>query len=523
MDITIPNIRSKYISIFNGVMGIGGLFIIASSPLFTGQNDPFWLRSTIGGLVFLISLLFYRIPAWKNKYFFYSFYGAVSLIQAWLVVLCLLNTGHNLAYWNQFLVLTVLAGSFFIHFNAYKIYALGVVFLLLLGIFFTLEDALLPYLVFVPLILVFNGVLVQHRGKSISRLQTIASLSEEGPTPIIEISADEHISFVNEQFCLLLGYSREEVIGKPFSYILGQTQEENQVVRMISSGTLTTSEMMLKKKDGTKIHTLFSLTGYRTGSEAVHGAVGTITDITGLKAVELQLKERNEQMDLFLYKATHDLKGPLASVKGILDLALQDSEAEPVKKYLQMALTSTERLDQALIDLLQVVRLNKAELQIEPIDCPELINDILFSLKHMPESVDVMIERRILLNRPFYSDKNTLTTILLNLIVNAIKYKRDGAQAHKVIIAVKLREQALEVEISDNGEGIREEIQHKIFDMFYRGNKKSKGTGLGLYIVKQGVDKLGGTISLNSVPQQGTTFTLVIPEHNIHSFINKTR
>ena len=111
----------------------------------------------------------------------------------------------------------------------------------------------------------------------------------------------------------------------------------------------------------------------------------------------------------------------------------------------------------------------------------------------------------------FFSDKNTLTTILQNLIVNAIKYKREADVAHQVSVEIVPKGNGIQLKVKDNGEGIKPEIQPKVFNMFYRGNKRSKGTGLGLYIVRQGTDKLGGTLQLKSKHGEGTTFVLAIP------------
>ncbi|MCB0855382.1 MAG: HAMP domain-containing histidine kinase, partial [Bacteroidetes bacterium] len=230
-----------------------------------------------------------------------------------------------------------------------------------------------------------------------------------------------------------------------------------------------------------------------------------------LKEVEEQLKERNHQMDLFLYKATHDLKGPLTSVVGILNIALQDCLQPEIKQYIELALISTDRLDNAILDLIHVTRLNKAQIKPEPIDCHRIVGEILQSLEHIPGRRQIDFQTDISMRLEFNSDRNSLLSILQNLITNAMKYRRDGDHSHVVNISIQPEKNGIRILVRDNGEGIRPEIQEKVFNMFYRGNKKSKGTGLGLYIVNQSIQKLKGEISIHSVVDEGTTFSVWLP------------
>lgn len=332
---------------------------------------------------------------------------------------------------------------------------------------------------------------------------------------LIMTDLEESITFVNKQFCTLFEYDREEVLGKSLSELLEAEPNPEKVKQRKENrlkGKSEIYESLQRKKNGEKIWTLVSVSPYiDIQTQAIKGSIVAMTDIGELKKVEEQLKERNEQMDLFLYKATHDLKGPLASVKGILNIAIQDCLQPEIRQYIEMALTSTDRLDGALVDLLHVTRLNKSKLKVEPVDLLSLVGEILQSIDHMSERRDVDFSPQILYRDPFPTDRNSLTSVLQNLIVNAVKYKKEGEYQHLISITINPYKDGIKIEVKDNGEGIKPEIQEKIFTMFYRGNKRSRGTGLGLYIVKQSVEKMGGTLELDSTYGIGTTFSLYFP------------
>jgi len=332
---------------------------------------------------------------------------------------------------------------------------------------------------------------------------------------LIMTDLEEVITFVNKQFCRLFGYEREEVLGKSISELLEDKPDLEKIKQRKQNrleGKSEIYEARQRKKNGENLWTLASVSPYRDiQTDKIKGSIVAMTDISELKAVEQQLKERNEQMDLFLYKATHDLKGPLASVKGILNIAIMDCLQPEIRQYIEMALTSTDRLDSALVDLLHVTRLNKSNLKVESVDLPSLVGEILQSIDHMSERRDVEFLTNIGHRLPFPTDRNSLSSVLQNLIVNAVKYKKGGEYQHRISIVIDSFQEGVKIVISDNGEGIRPEIQKKIFNMFYRGNKKSRGTGLGLYIVKQSIDKMGGDLQLESTHGEGTTFSIYLP------------
>jgi signal transduction histidine kinase len=177
--------------------------------------------------------------------------------------------------------------------------------------------------------------------------------------------------------------------------------------------------------------------------------------------------------------------------------------------------TSAEKLDGFILDILDYSRNARTEVNSEEIDFRELFNDVKTHLKFMGtgnRNVDVrlVIESK----RPFYSDRSRLSVVLNNLISNGIRYCNPVEGQPFVLLHVSSDDNGTTLSIADNGIGIDSKYHEKIFDMFYRVSQKSAGSGLGLYIVKETVEKLRGTLRFESEPGKGTKFIIFLPDLN---------
>ena len=237
---------------------------------------------------------------------------------------------------------------------------------------------------------------------------------------------------------------------------------------------------------------------------------GVQTDITERKKTEKELLETNQELDTFFYKASHDLKGPLASVMGIVNLARFEMQNEITDKYFGMIETSVKRLDRTLMDLIELARTRKGANKLNKINLKSLIEEILNSLKHVPDFSRINFEIKIDHNLEIIADKVLILSVFQNLIHNAINYCNH--QSPWVKIRVTSKNNGIEIEVADNGKGIPEKIRSRVFEMFYRGHPDSTGSGLGLFIVKNALEKMNGTISFESTTNQGTVFTVFIPD-----------
>ena len=256
----------------------------------------------------------------------------------------------------------------------------------------------------------------------------------------------------------------------------------------------------------------------------VKGKVEQITvihiDISQLKKAEKKLKTQNNkliklnaELDRFVYSASHDLRAPLASLLGLIDLSQREKLNPALTQYLQLMNTSIIKLDSFISDITDYSRNLRLKSKVEKIDFNVFINDIYNGLAFMnPDKMDFSLK---IVGRPlFYSDPDRLKLILSNLISNSIRY-RSAYHKLKIKLVVKKTKDKVEISVEDNGLGIQEKYQAKVFEMFYRANDKNTGSGLGLFIVKETIDKLKGSIKMQSVVNKGTTFNIIIPNNSL--------
>ena len=230
------------------------------------------------------------------------------------------------------------------------------------------------------------------------------------------------------------------------------------------------------------------------------------------KLTKAQLESINDELNDFMYKSSHDLKGPLASIIAITDLAAGKITEKERMQYIDMISKSTTKLSNILDDLLNAARIGHGEVQHETINIADFIAEISGILENTQDGQKTHIEIEADKKLEVKTDKNLLRNILHNLIENSIKYRRTSIDNCFVKISAHKQNSELHITVTDNGQGIPEKSLPKVFDMFVRANITSPGTGLGLYLVKKSVDKLNGTIKLNSKEGKGTTIDIFLPE-----------
>lgn len=227
-----------------------------------------------------------------------------------------------------------------------------------------------------------------------------------------------------------------------------------------------------------------------------------------------RLNKANKDMDSFFYSTSHDLRAPIASILGLANLAKIELKDEIALKYFDMVENRVKKMDMVIGDILQLARSTKAELKFETIDFQKLLQEVIADVKFNKGAKAIELHYKADASHVLQSDYNQVKIILGNLISNAVKYHH--VEQDKPFIAVRFTNQSNEIimEVEDNGTGIAKEHQEKIFNMFYRASTQSEGTGLGLYIVNEAVNKLHGTILVKSEKNKGTTFTVRLPKIN---------
>jgi len=231
----------------------------------------------------------------------------------------------------------------------------------------------------------------------------------------------------------------------------------------------------------------------------------------------IELKETNQELDRFVYSVSHDLSAPLKSILGLVNISKLNSNPEDHKLYFSKIENSVVRLDEFIKEVLDYSRNKRLESSMEQCLLKDLCAEILENLNHMEGYQDINVDLSDLTLPQIQSDKVRLKMILNNLLTNSIKYQKHVPE-HRPFIRISSRKKAnaVVIEIEDNGEGMKPEVQEKIFNMFYRGHKKSKGSGLGLYIAREAAEKIHGTIVVKSVYGVGSTFTLELKDRNLN-------
>lgn len=223
------------------------------------------------------------------------------------------------------------------------------------------------------------------------------------------------------------------------------------------------------------------------------------------------LKHTNEELDRFVYSVSHDLSAPLKSVKGLISLSHYEPDGS-LRGYLDKINLSVSRLEKFIIDILDYSRNNRQELRPEKLDVSLLVKEVLENLSYVENFQKIKIDTKGLKDNSIFTDATRLRIILNNLIGNAIKYhKTNGSLVPFISISSQLDNDAIRIEVKDNGEGMSQDVQSRIFEMFYRGSTNSEGSGLGLYIAKESAEKIRGKLTVESEEGSGTTFTLTLP------------
>ena len=247
---------------------------------------------------------------------------------------------------------------------------------------------------------------------------------------------------------------------------------------------------------------------------------GTSVDITETKMFEERLEKQNaeliktnSELDSFVYSASHELRAPLASLLGLVNIMKIEDEREEVDERLVMMENSIMRLDGFIGDIIAYSRNRHLALKKEKVNFNILIEKALEDLWYLKNTNKIRISTKIDTDFDFYSDSKSVSVLLNNFLSNAIKYYDPEKSEPFIQISVKTTSESAVVEIKDNGLGIKKKSQERIFDMFYRDSTGEMGSGIGLFIVKEIIGKLGGTIVLDSEPQIGSTFIISLPNN----------
>jgi signal transduction histidine kinase len=246
--------------------------------------------------------------------------------------------------------------------------------------------------------------------------------------------------------------------------------------------------------------------------------IGTAQNITNqidaqnaYKQKNAELKQINNELDQFVYKTAHDLRAPLANITGLIGLMRMETNPKILSTYFDLQEKSISRLDTFIQKITNYTKNTRLPIHNEKINFNLIVDNVLREHMFITGSEDVKKKLTVDNSQKYYSDSERITIILNNLISNAIQFRDSNKDSNDLDIAISLEGKFIHICVRDNGVGIPEDYKQKVFDMFFRGHKSADGSGIGLYIVKETVNKLGGSILLNTEEGVYSEFNILIP------------
>jgi two-component system, sensor histidine kinase and response regulator len=234
-----------------------------------------------------------------------------------------------------------------------------------------------------------------------------------------------------------------------------------------------------------------------------------------LKEKNQRLKKLHSEMNQFVYSLSHELRGPLMSISGVSKLAKLEVSDPNVLEYFEMIDTATGKLDDFIYKMLDFYRSTKIDNKVTEIHFVDILEQQMKAYEEKFDLSQFNIEVQVNQNFPFFSDDSKIRVILNNLFSNAVQFQKHQPGEKKINLAVEVNELEVSIVVSDNGIGIEDRFKEEVFNLFSRATQRNVGTGLGLYMVKEAVEQMGGKIFLDSEINQGTTMSIVLPSLKI--------
>ena len=234
---------------------------------------------------------------------------------------------------------------------------------------------------------------------------------------------------------------------------------------------------------------------------------------TTVKKRTSELQRTNQELDTFLYQSSHALRRPIVHVKGLVQLARIEPDPREVEGLYDKLDDTATRMDLMLKKLVMASEIYVTKPQVEQIEFEQLIKEVWSSLTDTLKAQSVRLEYTIPKETKFRADRKLLKIMFLNLLENAIFYN-EATKRRKAMVTIGIHSnpKSIDIKVNDNGIGITEESIASIFDLFSVGTDKTRGYGLGLYIVKKAVEKLQGVITVSSKRNEFTTFHITLPK-----------
>ncbi|MBA4056384.1 MAG: hypothetical protein C0490_16840, partial [Marivirga sp.] len=364
---------------------------------------------------------------------------------------------------------------------------------------------------------------VSKRKKAEVENRRLAMVANTTTNIVILADGDGRIEWVNPAFTRITGYTLEEVIGKrPGSFLRGPETDPGVSAFMgekVRAGQgFKDIEIINYSKEGRPYWISIEVQPILDNTGKVAQFIAIESDISERKATQQVLLDRNEELikinaelDRFVYSASHDLRAPIASLLGLIEVARLEKDRDSINHLLEMQQKSLLRLDRFIKDIVDHSRNTRLAVVAERVNFETMVHSVLEQLQFMDNVNRISKRVNVIQSAPFFTSVTRLEILFNNLISNSIKYADLRKTDPYIDISIEADENYAEIRIKDNGEGIPSEAHTKIFEMFFRASRRGSGSGLGLYIVKEAIQKIGGNIEVHSEYGEGTEFVMIIP------------
>lgn len=386
-------------------------------------------------------------------------------------------------------------------------------------------------------------------------LEKLSLVASETDNAVFIIDKDGNLEWINPGFTRLTGYTFEEIVairgGKSFLDTSTNSEISRLVEEVVTNNSSAQYESRLPSKSGKPIWVISTLTPILDEEGKLRKIVIIDSNITDRKQAEEEVQKMNErleqlveertqelaetnlklsveneehvitghklkkinrELDTFVYRASHDLKGPLASLLGLIGIVQSEVEGnESANLYLDLMKQRGQRLDNILVDLIGATQVKQSPIKFSRLNLLDETKRVVTEVKDKYEGIETQFELDIDPELTAVTDKLIFRAVLSNYIENSHKYRNTEKEKAHSITRITIEDGNIAISVQDDGTGIPENGQDKLFEMFFRGTNKVSGSGLGLYIVRQAVEKLKGKVDATSEFGKGSTFRAYIP------------
>jgi signal transduction histidine kinase len=335
----------------------------------------------------------------------------------------------------------------------------------------------------------------------------------------LKVSAEDEILFCNDTFASHFNYQKPIERMKVSLPDLFEDKNDYYGIkcRALAGERVVHAKAFMRLPSGKRMAGLINCS--RSNDESEPAVVyWTILDITigvafeeDLKIKRKELEKANATMEKFLYSTSHDLRSPVSSILGLVNLMKIETQEQFIQEYVHKIEESACRLDTIIKDLMGFTKTSYQQPKVEKVDLEHIMRRVICDQTGENNFASIDWGVTVTAVHEFWTDVEKLELILTNIIRNTVHFSDRNKTNSIARVTLTIDEHRANISVLDNGIGIAKNHLDKIFDMFYKASIQSRGAGLGLYIVKESLSQLQGTISVESEPGFGSMFRIVIP------------